>query len=213
MKITGKNVSVLSVSILSIATVTFLAKFLKYITITELRIAATAGLNLLNGAIAFTAVKLCGMEINIDFKNKRQYLTGGAIALALSAVIAVIPALCGFSLIGNHQDFSWAVIVHDFLFYMLIIGPVEEFIFRVYLQDAFMIFFPGCRWLGVVVSAMLFGLWHIINGSVMQALFTFGIGLVFGFARYKITDCGYPGVAFGHGLYDFLNTLVRMFIV
>ena len=38
-------------------------------------------------------------------------------------------------------------------------------------------------------------------------------GLVFGFAKYKIKDCGYVGVSFGHGLYDFLNILVRMFIV
>lgn len=47
----------------------------------------------------------------------------------------------------------------------------------------------------------------------MQVLFTFGIGLVFGFAKYKIKDCKYPGLAFGHGLYDFINTLVRMFVV
>ena len=39
------------------------------------------------------------------------------------------------------------------------------------------------------------------------------IGLVFGFAKYKIKDCGYVGVALAHGLYDFLNTVVRMFIV
>ena len=34
-----------------------------------------------------------------------------------------------------------------------------------------------------------------------------------GFAKYKIKDCGYMGVVFAHGLYDFLNTVVRMFIV
>ena len=38
-------------------------------------------------------------------------------------------------------------------------------------------------------------------------------GIVFGFSKYKIKDCGYVGVSVGHGLYDFLNTLVRMFIV
>ena len=62
-------------------------------------------------------------------------------------------------------------------------------------------------------ASFMFGLWHIINGSIIQVLFAFGIGLVFGFAKYRIKNCGYVGVAFGHGLYDFLNTLVRMFIV
>ena len=96
---------------------------------------------------------------------------------------------------------------------MLIIGPVEEFVFRVYLQDMFVSFFKKQKWIGVVVSSFLFGLWHMINGNVIQVLFTFGIGLVFGFAKYKIKDCGYIGVSFGHGLYDFLNTVVRMFVV
>lgn len=158
-------------------------------------------------------MKLTGMKPDIDSRNKRQYLIGGAIALALSVGIAVIPALCGFSLVGNHADFSWFVMIHDFLFYLLIIGPVEELVFRVYLQDAFVSFFEKHKWMGVLTASFLFGLWHIINGNIMQVLFTFGIGLVFGFAKYKIKDCKYPGLAFGHGLYDFMNTLVRMFVV
>ena len=52
-----------------------------------------------------------------------------------------------------------------------------------------------------------------INGSIMQVLFTFGIGLVFGTCRYLIKDCKYPGLALGHGLYDFLNEIVRIFVV
>lgn len=158
-------------------------------------------------------MKLTGMTVKVDFKNKRQYLIGVAVALSLSVVIAIIPALCGFSLVGGHTDFSWFNLVYDFLFYLLIIGPVEEFVFRVYLQEIVVSFFEKQKWLGVVIAAFLFGLWHIINGNIVQVLFTFGIGLVFGFAKYKIKDCSYVSVALGHGVYDFLNTLVRMFIV
>ena len=170
-------------------------------------------LNLANGLIALIAMKLTDMKIEIDFRNKNQYLIGIAIALGLSVLIAVIPALCGFSLIGNHADFSWFILIYHFLFYLFIIGPVEELIFRVYLQDTFVSFFDRNKWKGVVIASFLFGLWHIINGSIFQVLFTFFIGLVFGFAKYKLKDCDYAGVALGHGLYDFLNTLVRMFIV
>lgn len=70
-------------------------------------------------------MKLAGMKIDINLKNKNQYWLG--------VTIAIIPALCGFSLIGNHTDFSWFVLIYDLLFYMLIIGPAEEFVFRVYL--------------------------------------------------------------------------------
>lgn len=208
-----KNYFVLAASIIGISVVTFSARFLKYIDILWLKIMAKVLLNLLNGAIAYISMKLMKMQIKINLKNKKQYLIGAGMALALSGAIAIIPALCGVSLVGNHMDFSWFSLVYDFLFCMLIIGPVEELIFRVYLQNAFVSIFSRCKWMGVVFAALLFGLWHLFNGNLFQMLFTFGIGFVFGFAKYKIKDCTYISVAFGHGLYDFMNTLVRMFIV
>ena len=213
MKPTQRNIAVLSLSLAMICAVTFGARFVKYIGITALKIVAQVFLNLLNGLIALIAMKLTDMKIEISLRNKRQYLIGLALALGLSGVIAVIPALCGFSLVGNHADFSWHTLIYHFLFYLFIIGPVEEFVFRVYLQDAFVSFCKKRPWLGVVIASLLFGFWHIINGNLFKVLFTFFIGLVFGFAKHKIKDCGYIGVAFGHGVYDFLNTLVRMFIV
>lgn len=213
MKLTKRNIVILCCSLAMICAVTFSAGFIKYIDIRVFKIVAQVVLNLLNGLIAWIAMKLAQMEVDLDLKNKHQYWIGVTIALVLSVAIAIIPALCGFSLIGNHTDFSWFVLIYDLLFYMLIIGPVEEFVFRVYLQNTFVSFFERHKWLGVVIASFLFGLWHIINGNVVQVLFTFGIGLVFGFAKYKIKDCGYVGVSFGHGLYDFMNTLVRMFIV
>ncbi len=213
MKRTKKNIIILCCSLVMILIVSFSTRFLKYIDISALKITVLIILNLLNGFIAWLAMKQTDMIVDVDFKNKRQYLIGAIIALALSVIIAVIPALCGFSLVGKHTNFSWFDLIYNFLFYMLIIGPVEEFVFRVYLQDTFVSFFEKHKWLGVVVAAFLFGLWHIINGNIVQVLFAFGIGLVFGFAKYKIKDCGYVSVAFGHGLYDFLNTIVRMFVV
>ena len=213
MKLTKRNIVILCCSLAMICAVTYSARFIKYIDIPAFKIFSQVTLNLLNGLIAWIAMKLAGMKVDIDLKNKHPYRIGVTIALVLSAVIAIIPALCGFSLIGNHIDFSWFVLIHDLLFYLLIIGPVEEFVFRVYLQDTFVSFFEKHKWLGVVIASFLFGLWHIINGNAVQVLFTFGIGLVFGSAKYKIKGCGYAGVSFAHGLYDFLNTLVRMLIV
>ena len=213
MEKTKRNILILCASLVCIVGITSLAGLVSYIGVLWFRIAALVSINLLNGAVALAAMKLAGMKLSIEFKNIRQYLIGIIIALSLSAVIAVIPALGGVSLVGQHSDFSWFSIIYDFLFYLLVIGPVEELVFRVYLQDAFVSFFTKHKWLGVVLAAFLFGLWHLIHGNLIQVVFTFGIGLVFGFAKYKIKDCSYLSVALGHGLYDFLNTLVRMFIV
>ena len=213
MQKTRKNTIILCLSIACIIGLTSLAGLISSIEIVWLRLAAFVVVNLLNGLTAFTAMRLMKMKIYIDFINKRHYLIGCVIALILSLVIAVIPAVCGFSLVGKHTNWSWPTLAFQLLFCMLIIGPVEEFIFRVYLQDVFVSLFERHPWLGVVIAALLFGLFHLINGNLIQVLFTFGIGLVFGLAKYRIKDCGYVGVAIGHGLYDFLNVVVRMLIV
>lgn len=213
MQKTRKNTLILCLSIACIIGLTSLASLIGSIESVWQRISVLVGINLLNGLTAFVAMKLMKMEIEIDFKNKRHYLIGCVIALTLSLIIAVIPAICGFSLVGKHTNWSWSTLVFQLLFCILIVGPVEEFIFRVYLQDVFVSLFARHQWIGVTIAAFLFGLFHLINGNLVQVLFTFGIGLVFGFAKHMIKDCGYAGVAFGHGLYDFLNVVVRMLIV
>lgn len=213
MQAIRKNLLILCLSIVCIAVITGLARLLGLIEHQGVRFAARVGLNLLNGLTAYAAMKLTDMKLDIDFRNRRQYLIGIVIALALALTIAVVPALCGFSLVGGHTEWSWPGMIRQFLFCVLIVGPVEEFVFRVYLQDVFVSFFENKKWLGVVIASALFGLSHLINGNLAQVIFTFGIGLVFGFARYKLRDCGYVGVAFGHGLYDFLIVIVRVFVV
>lgn len=213
MEKTKKNIAFFCCSVICIIIVTYLARFVNLIDVVALRIAVLAGLNLLNGLIAYAAMRLTKIRIHIDLKNGRQFFIGALLACVLSVVIAIIPAVCGFSLVGDHTKFTWFEFIYELLFCLLIVGPVEEFVFRVYLQDTFVGFFEKRQWVGVIVSAFLFGLWHLINGSFIQVLFTFGIGLVFGFSKYKIRNCGYIGVAFGHGLYDFLNYIVRILIV
>ena len=170
-------------------------------------------INLLNGATAFVAIKLTGVKIGIEFKNFWQYLIGLGIAITLSLFIAFIPAWCGHSLVGVHTNYDIGTLIYAFFFFLLVIGPVEELVFRVYYQETFMSFFNKHKWIGVIIASALFGLWHLINGSPLQVLFTFGIGLVFGFAKYFIKQYKYLGLAFTHGLYDFLNIIVTMFVI
>ena len=169
--------------------------------------------NLCNAVVAFIAIKLTGIKIGIELKNYLQFVIGLGIALTLSLCLAFIPAWCGHSLVGQHLDYNLGTLIYAFFFYLLVIGPVEELVFRVYYQETFISFFKKNKWIGVIIASALFGLWHWINGSFVQVLFTFGIGLVFGFAKYFIKQYKYLGLAFSHGLYDFLNVVVTMFVI
>ena len=141
MKLTQKNIVILCCSLAVIYAVTFSARFITYIGAPVFKIVFKVILNLLNGLIAWIAMKLAGMKVSLDLKNKYQYRIGVMIALVLSVVLAIIPALCGFSLVGNHIDFSWYILIYDLLCYMLIIGRVDDFVFRDYLQDNFVSLF------------------------------------------------------------------------
>lgn len=209
----NKKVFVLIAAVLLMVVFTFSVRFLKFLPSGGLRIAGLVGLNLLNGTVALVALRLSGLKVCLDFRNWRQYAVGVVLALILSLCIAVIPSFFGLYLVGGGTAFSLTALLYDFFFYLLVIGPVEELMFRVYLQELFMDFLSQKKWLGVVLASLLFGLYHWINGNWVQVIFTFGIGLYFGFAKYKLKNCCYTAVALGHGLYDFLNTVVRMFLI
>ena len=115
-------------------------------------------INLLNGATAFVAIKLTGVKIGIELKNFWQYLIGLGIALTLSLFIAFIPAWCGHSLVGAHTKYDIGTLIYAFFFFLLVIGPVEELVFRVYYQETFMSFFNKHKWIGVIIASALFGL-------------------------------------------------------
>ena len=208
-----RKIIILVITTLLIIGVTFLAWPIATLSNVWLKRALAVLLNLTNGAIAFIAIKLTGIDIDLDIKNYYQYLIGIGIALCLSLGIAFIPALCGANFVGAHQDFSWGTLLWSFFNFFFVIGPVEELIFRVYYQETFIGFLNKNKWIGVIIAAFMFGWWHLINGSLLQVVFTFGIGLVFGMCKYYIKNCKYLGLALGHGLYDFLNVIVRMFIV
>ncbi len=208
-----KKIIVLVATILLITGITFCSWLFSSINNAYVRLILSALLNLTNGAVAFIAIKITKIKIGIELKNFYQYLIGLGIALVLSLFIAFIPAWAGHSIVGSHQDYKFINLLINFLFYMLIIGPVEELIFRVYVQETFISFFNKNKWIGVILASMLFGIWHLINGSFFQVLFTFMIGSVFGFAKYFIKQYKYLGLSFTHGLYDFLNVIVRMFVI
>lgn len=164
---------------------------------------------------ALAAYKIQGGNIKQLFskKGKSQFAAAAIIFAVLSFVIAIVPALFGFSIIGDAMQFDIGTFIRNAIFYILFVGPVEEFIFRIYVQETLQNLFTKHKWLAPLLAALLFGLWHFLNGSLMQVIFTFLIGLVFGYTRYFSKSCTYITLSLSHGCYDFFNVVVRMFIL
>jgi membrane protease YdiL (CAAX protease family) len=99
--------------------------------------------------------------------------------------------------------------IYDFIF----VGFSEEFIFRGYffsrIETA-----AHSKLIAVLASSLLFGLWHFPNGfDPLKVAVTFGFGLIYGFARWKIKDCSVYSLSVAHGLHDMAITVLSYFIL
>lgn len=166
-------------------------------------------------ACALIGMKLSGMKIKneLDFGNPLQYLWGVAAFIPLSVSFTVLPMLLGGSIAGGHNETPFEDIVYYFVYYLVFVGPVEELIFRQYLQELLVDILPGWKWMGAVIAAVLFGVWHLVNGSSYQALLSTAVGLVLGLSKYFIKDCTLISVSMAHGLYDFFIVIFRIILM
>lgn len=160
-------------------------------------------------------MKLSGISLKeqLGFVNVKQYLWALAVFAVTSLSVAVIPALFGISFVGGHTEPPVPVVIYAAVFYIGFVGPVEELIFRGYAQEVLVDILPRHKWLGAVIAAALFGLWHWVNGSFAQVLFTFAMGLFWGLMKYFVKNCTLISVAMGHGMHDFMNIIVRIFLI
>ena len=166
--------------------------------------------------IAVIAMKLTAQESKLLPAKHRlwlQILIGLAIAAVLCFVMGIVPILCGTSIIGSHSDPSAGYLAISAVQDILFVGVCEEIAFRGYVQNQFEIWLKKCKWLSPLIAAVLFGLWHIINGSLIQVLFTTVIGCVFGYCKYFIKDCSLLSVIIAHGLYDFSLVILTCFML
>ena len=206
-----KQIALLAGFCIAVTAVTSLGGLCMRLSERWLKILLLALCNLTNGALALLFLRLSGQRLIVSLRGGRQYAIALGLAAALGVGMILLPIPLGFSLFG-HTDFVPWKLAYAVLNNLLIIGPVEELMFREYVQGTLCGLLPKRGWLGVVLASALFGAWHLINGSVMQALITAGIGCVFGFARHRLNGCTWLSVALGHGLYDTLCDLAMHFL-
>lgn len=212
---TRKRLVILTAVMAAVLGLTFVARLIALVETVWLNRLLKCTLYAVMAVPALVGMKLSGVKIKkqLDFANGKQYLWALAVFAVLSVTIAVLPALFGTSLIGQHAEFPPSDIAYYALFYIGFVGPVEELIFRGYIQEQFVEILPRHKWLAPIIASAVFGLWHWINGSFVQVLFTFAIGLVFGLAKHFLKNCTLISVALGHGLYDFMNIIIRIVLI
>ena len=167
-------------------------------------------------AITLFAMKLSGLEIKPVFRLKGawQYVAGVLSGLIILFVIAVVPTFFGTSIIGHHYIPTADEYIFGFINYFFFVAPVEELVYRVFVQDTLTEVLPTkAKWIGVVIASALFGLSHIIAGSWFQVRLTAILGLVWGFMRFFSKDRAFFSTVISHGLYDFGLILAVHFII
>lgn len=211
-----KKLIILAVCCIAISAITFFGgRILALIEAIWIKRTLNCAVYVAMAVCALVGMKLSGMSTKkqLNFCGAKQYLWGLAVFAFLSLSFAVFPILFGGNLIGGHLEPSIGDILYNAAFFIIFVGPVEELIFRGYMQELLSDILPKHKWLGAVIAAALFGLWHLVNGALIQVLFTFVIGLVLGLSKYFINNCTIISVSLGHGLYDFMNIIWRILLV
>lgn len=210
------SVIIFIISLILIVGITFLMWAIRMLDTYAARLCVNLLIIVAFTAVAVTAMFLTGQQKKLlPSKNKLwlQILIGVGIAVLLCFFIGILPILCGTSLIGSHSDMSVGNILLASMQDILFVGVGEEIVFRGYVQNQFSIWLKKCKWLAPLIAAVLFGFWHLINGSLIQVLFTTVIGCVFGYANYFVKDCSLLSVIIAHGLYDFSLVLLTCFML
>lgn len=130
----------------------------------------------------------------------RQILTALAL-LGITLTLTLFPAILGFRVLGGGETrplLFFYVAVRTFF----LVGFVEEFAWRGYVLDGMLRALRSGPW-AIVVSSVLFGLWHFPGGQdVLQVFMTALIGAIYATARLKIRHCSTFATGTAHGLHD-----------
>lgn len=157
-------------------------------------------------AIPIVAMKLTSQERKLIPTKRRlwlQILIGFGLAAVLCLIFRIIPILCGYNVPGSYKDMSLPEIIFNSVKLIIFIGFGEEIFFRGYIQNQFEIWLKKFKWLAPLITAILFGAVHFINGTLNNVVAAALCGCIFGYAKYFIKDCSLLSVAIGHGFYDF----------
>ena len=134
----------------------------------------------------------------------RQLLVGVILGILMSVVLTGIPHLAGFGRYVSSYLYTepWQF-AYQFFYCIVSVGAAEELVFRGVIYDKLNAVF-GRKLYAAIGSSLLFGLFHIFGGSIVQVIMTAVIGFIFCTFRDKIKGCTLLSLIICHGVYDAL---------
>lgn len=137
-----------------------------------------------------------------------QIGVGVLIGIAMSVILTLIPHLLGFGAYvdsGKRYQYLWQF-VYEFFYCILAVGLAEEFVFRGFIYKKIKSIAQKDM-AAMIGSSVLFGVFHVFSGNMIQVLMTACIGAFFCFCRSKIKNCSTLSLIIGHGVYDAFITV------
>lgn len=147
---------------------------------------------------------------DIGFRKEKVSLQigiGVLLALSMSLVLTVLPIMLGFKdMVGNTVYTEIWQFAYQFIYAIFGVALAEELIFRGYIFNK-LLKIKASKWFAIIISSVLFGLFHIFNGNIIQVFMTTFIGLVYCIFREKIKGCTLLSLIIAHGVYDAMIVL------
>lgn len=137
-----------------------------------------------------------------------QVLVGILLGVIMSLVFTLLPTLLGMGDWvdnGHHYQYAWQF-AFEFLYCIVAVSLVEEFVFRGFIF-AKIKRISGSVKTAIILSSVLFGLFHLFGGSIIQVIVTGVLGAFFCLCREKIKNCTLLSLILAHGIYDALITV------
>lgn len=146
-------------------------------------------------------------ELGFNKKNITcQIGIGIIVALLMSLLFTVIPISLGFrDMVGSTQYTKAWQFIYEFVYTIFGVALIEELIFRGYIFNK-LLQIKDSKVPAIIISSVIFGLFHIFNGNVLQVIMTTMLGIVYCVLREKIKNCTTLSLIFIHGIYDALIT-------
>lgn len=149
--------------------------------------------------------------VNYGFSKSKlglQMIVGVLIGIAMSFILTLIPHLFGFGEYvdsGKGYKYLWQF-VYEFFYCIFAVGFVEEFVFRGFIYEKINRISQKDM-IAIIGSSVLFGVFHLFSGNLIQMLMTTCIGVFFCFCRLKVKNCSTLSLIIAHGVYDALITV------
>ena len=157
--------------------------------------------------VIFSKDKLSELGFTKD-KIGLQILIGILLGIGMSLILTLVPHLTGLGAYvdsGKRYKYLWQFI-YEFVYCTAGVAAVEELCFRGFVFSKIKKI-SDKEIVAIIVSSVLFGLFHIASLNIFQIVLTAFLGLFWCICRKYIKNCTTFSLIICHGIYDALITV------